>query len=118
MQQRNQDIMTELSALLFVILGLTTLSLAQSENVKPTLSKSPLTAEQVAVYQTFLRFITKGSDKVLHVASMTETLDVSDMKQDSDCSKSFRHVEFENDKQADPTVHRLASNLAGQKGSA
>jgi len=104
--------MTKLAVLVFIILGLTTLSFAQSEEVKPKLSKNPLTSEQVAVYQTFLGFITNGSNKMIHVADTTEWLDISDVKQDTDCTQSFGRMEFDDPKQSDPTVHTLASNLA------
>ena len=103
--------MARLSALLFVILGFTTLSFAQSEIAKPRVSKEPLTAEQVAVYQTFLRFFTNGDDKVLHVANMTEELNVSEMSKDADCSQSFGPVKFETPNPTQATVHMLVSNL-------
>jgi hypothetical protein len=104
--------MTRLAAFLFVIFGLTALSFAQSEDIKPKLSKNPLTAEQLAVYQTFLRFYTNDSDNVLYVADTTEWLDISDVKHDADCSQSFGQMEFDSPKQTDPTIHTLDHNLA------
>lgn len=104
--------MTRLAAFLLLIFGLAALSFAQSEDINPKLSKNPLTAEQVAVYQTFLRSYANGSDNVLHVADTTEWLDISNVKLDADCSQSFGQMEFDNPKQTDPIVHMLDPNLA------
>jgi|SRR5271156_5644422 len=104
--------MTRLAVFLLFIFGLAALSFAQSENISPRLSKDPLSAEQVAVYQTFLRSYTNGSDNVLHVADTTEWLDISNVKMDADCSRSFGQMEFDSRKQPDPTVHALDPNLA------
>jgi hypothetical protein len=104
--------MKRLNALLFVILGLTTLSLAQSDESNPKLSKNPLTSEQVAVYRGFLGFIANGGSKVIHVADTTEGLDISEIRQDSDCTRSLGTMEFDEPKPIDPTVHMLISSLA------
>jgi hypothetical protein len=49
---------------------------------------------------------------VLYVADTTEWLDLSELKQDADCSRSFGHLEFDEPKQSDPTVYRLDPSLA------
>lgn len=104
--------MTRLAAVFFVFFGFAKQALAQSEDRKPVLSKDGLTAEQVAVYRTFLRFYAKGSDRVLYVADTTEWLGVSDIKEDADCSRSFGQIEFDEPKGSGPTIHRLDSSLA------
>lgn len=104
--------MKKLTKLLLLTLGLTTFSLTQSDDVKPTLSKNPLTDEQVAVYRAFLQFYEHGTDKQLNVADTTEWLDMSELRQDSDCLESFGQIDFENVQQGRPTVHALAPNLA------
>jgi|SRR5262244_2523524 len=104
--------MKNLAVLFLLTLGLITVGFAQSEDVKPTLSKSPLTEEQVAVYRAFLQFYEHGADKQLNVADTTEWLDVSELRQDSDCLKSFGQIDFESPEQAGPTVHTLAPTLA------
>jgi hypothetical protein len=105
--------MTKLGALFFLIFGPSKSLLAQSEDRKPTLSKDPLTAERIAVYQGFLRFYAKGGDTVLYVADTTDWLDLADLKQDEECSRSFGHLEFDEPKQSNPVVHRLDSSLVG-----
>jgi len=70
-----------------------------------------LTAEQIAVYRTFLKFYGKGSDRVLYVADTTDWLNASDVRQDADCSHAFGQLEFDLT-QDGPIVHRLDSNLA------
>jgi hypothetical protein len=104
--------MTRLAALFLIFFGFAKQALAQSEDRKPTLSKDRLTAEQVAVYRAFLRFYAKGSDRVLYVADSTDWLDVSDVKEDADCSRSFGQIEFDDSKVSGPTIHRLDSSLA------
>jgi hypothetical protein len=104
--------MTRLAALFFVIVGFAKPLFAQSVDREPVLSKAPLTTEQVAVYQAFLRFYAKGGDTVLYVADTTDWLDLSELKQDADCSRSFGHLEFDQPKQSGPTVHRLDPSLA------
>ena len=104
--------MTKFRVILLLILGLTMVSFAQSEEVKPTLSKNPLTAEQIAVYRAFLQFYEHGTDKELNVANTTDWLDVSELRQDSDCSESFGRVEYENAQPGGPSVHTLTPNLA------
>jgi hypothetical protein len=88
------------------------LSFTQAQEPTPTLSQDPLTGEQLAVYRTFLRFYANGRNKTLQVADVTERLDSSEVKQDSDCAESFGRVEFESPKQNNPTVHTLAPSLA------
>jgi hypothetical protein len=84
-----------------------------SEDNKPTLSEDALTAEQFAVYRTFLSFYARvNGDALLHLADTTDWLDLSDVKQDADCSKSFGPLEFDEPRQSGPTVHRLDPNLA------
>ncbi len=104
--------MTRLAALFFVIVGLAKPLFAQSVDREPVLSKTPLTTEQVAVYQAFLRVYAKGGDTVLYVADTTDWLDLSELKQDADCSRSLGHLEFDEPKQGAPTVHRLDPSLA------
>ena len=104
--------MTRLAALFLIFFGFAKHALAQSEDRKPTLGKDRLTAEQVAVYRAFLRFYAKGSDRVLYVANSTDWLDVSDVKEDADCSRSFGQIEFDDSKGSGPTTHRLDSSLA------
>lgn len=103
--------MTRFAALFFVIVGFAKPLFAQSVDREAVLSKAPLTTEQVAVYQAFLRFYAKGGDTVLHVADTTDWLDWSELKQDADCSRSFGHLKFDEPKQSGPTVHRLDPSL-------
>jgi len=105
--------MTRLAVVFFVIFGFARQGLAQSGDSKPTLSKDRLTAEQVAVYRTFLRFYAKESDRVLYVADTTNWLDISGVvKGDADCLRSFGPLEFEDSKGNGSTIHRLDSSLA------
>jgi hypothetical protein len=104
--------MTRLAALFFVIIGFAKPLFAQSVDREPVLSKASLTSEQVAVYRAFLRFYAKGSDRVLYVADTTDWLDVSDVKEEADCSRSFGQIEFDVPKGSGPTIHRLESSLA------
>jgi hypothetical protein len=101
--------MTNFRAQLLICLGLTLVSFAQSENAKPVLSKDPLTAEQIAVYQAFLRSYNNGSDASLNLANKTVPLDLSDLPADSPCLKG---IKLENVQAARLNTHLLDASLA------
>lgn len=102
--------MIKLTALLPVILALTTISFAQSDDVKTVLGQEPLTAEQVAVYRGVLQLFSH-SVKVLNVAKTTDWLDVGELR-DSECLKSLGRFDFADAGPFVPTVHKLDPALA------
>jgi len=104
--------MRRIAVFLLVLFGFANQSLAQSQDRKPTLSKDQLTEEQVAVYHAFLQFYAKESDRMLYVADTTDWLDVSEVSQDAECSRSFGRIQFESLNESGPTIHRLDPTLA------
>ena len=89
-------------------------SFAQDEERKPIVSKDPLTAEQIAVYQAFLKGYDNGSGSALNLANVTYPLGdgLSEVKEGDGCLKG---IQLENMKLARTTVHRTdalaAANL-------
>lgn len=83
----------------------------QDPEPKPTLSDSPLTAEQVAVYRTFLQKYLESPEQALNIANVTSPLDFSEfeMKEGKGC---LRGIFLENFKQAHSVVHRVGSEVA------
>ena len=53
-------------------------AIAQESTLKPTLTDTPLTADQIAVYRAVLAEYLRGSDRVLNLADVTEPIDESD----------------------------------------
>ncbi|HKD81668.1 MAG TPA: hypothetical protein VKH81_18390 [Candidatus Angelobacter sp.] len=101
-----------------VALSLLVASLPQStEDTPPTLSKDPLTAEQIAIYRTFLENYV-GAPPPLHLANRTEALPIDEAddstEDDSDarCLKDFKKLKLVNEKEAGTVVHTLDPSLA------
>ena len=95
--------------ILFVLLTVSQLTVAQENAPKPTLSDVPLTSEQIAVYRALLTDYLKKSTRVLNLASVTESLDVAGIDSaDNTCLKGFG-AEHE----AVATVHRLSPQSLG-----
>jgi hypothetical protein len=102
--------MLKLRALVVITLGFAAGSLVKSQQaVTPALSKAPLTADQVAVYRTFLQSYNNGSDATLNLANKTEPLNLPDMGKDPECLKG---IKLENVQEAASTVHMLDVSLA------
>src|SRR5271169_1500252 len=65
---------------------LLTASLGTSAQAKRTLNSTPMTADQIAVYQAFLTFYNNGSKAThLNLANRTSALDLPDTKVDGPC---------------------------------
>ena len=66
-------------ARLLVVMCLVGSVIAQDEEPQPQISKDPLTAEQIAVYQAVLKNYLKGDNQtVLNLANRTEPVEVPD----------------------------------------
>src|SRR5947208_1639491 len=76
---------------------------AQDDSPKPVVSDNPLTAQQIAVYQAFLKMYDNGSGSPLNLGNTTNPLDISELKQGQGC---LRGIHLEELKQAQNTVHR------------
>ncbi|HKV92923.1 MAG TPA: hypothetical protein VJW20_10275 [Candidatus Angelobacter sp.] len=101
-----------------LILALLIASLPQStEDAPPTLSKDPLTADQIAIYRTFLENYAAGPAP-LHVANRTDVLpidesaDSSEDVSDDPCLKDLKRLKLVNEKEAGTTMHMLDPSLA------
>jgi len=103
--------MLKLRVLTLATLGITALSFAQSqeEEVRPALSKDPLTAEQIAVYRVFLQSYDNGSKAALNLANKTEPMDLPDTSKDLECLKG---IKLENRQEVASVVHMLDVSLA------
>ena len=76
---------------------------------EPTLSKAPLSADEVQIYQTFLEFYARESSTTLvNLARLTEPLDLSRYIPGTHCLKG---IELENLNAALSTVHTLGPSL-------
>jgi hypothetical protein len=88
-----------------------------TEEAPPTLSKDPLTADQIAIYRTFLENY-GGAPAPLHVANRTEALpiDESDHSSEGDsddpCLKNLKKLKLVNEKDVGTIVHTLDPSLA------
>lgn len=101
-----------------LVLAFLTASLPQlTENTPPILSKDPLTADQIAIYRTFLENYA-GAPAPLHVANRTEALpidesnDFSEDDTDDPCAKDLKKLKLINEREAGTTVHMLDPSLA------
>jgi len=81
----------------------------QDETPKASLSDTPLTDEQIAVYRAVLGNYSNGSKDILNVANKTETLDLSE---DKDCLKG---IDLESSNNSSSFVHRLDERLTKTK---
>jgi hypothetical protein len=88
-----------------------------SEDSPPTLSKAPLTTDQIAIYRTFLENYGLAPAP-LHVANRTEALpidesdDSSEDDPDGPCVKDVKKLKLVNQKEAGAIVHMLDPSLA------
>jgi len=101
--------------LLPAVLWFSVVALSQADPPEPTISKEPLSADQIAIYRAVLEKYVKGMSQRLNLADVTETLDRSDLEdlpEDPPCLKS---LDLEPASQSTPRVHQLdpaiASNL-------
>jgi hypothetical protein len=90
-------------AVLGFLLGLIVFAVAEER--KPTLSPTPLTAEQIAVYQAFVNSYSNGSkSRHLNLANRTYSLDLSEDKGDDACLKG---IQFDNAEHPNFIFHRF-----------
>jgi hypothetical protein len=80
----------------------------QSED-KPTLSKEPLTAEQLQVYATFLDGHLQDAKSQLNLADKTYPLRFREMDENGDC---LNHLPLENLTEAGHTIHSFDPEIA------
>jgi hypothetical protein len=89
-------------AVLGFLLGLAVFTAAEER--KSTLSPSPMTAEQIAVYQAFLNSYSNGStSNHLNVANRTYSLDLTKDKGEAGCLKG---IQFD-DAEPNSTFHKF-----------
>src|ERR1700722_8225928 len=90
-----------------VLLVISSGAVSQEKALKPTVSDTPLTNEQIAVYRAVLAVYLKGSDDVLNLANITQPLDAAD----TDCLRGLS-AEL-----AKPTsvIHRIGPSLVADK---
>jgi hypothetical protein len=72
-------------------------------DTKPTVSKSPMDADQIAVYQAFLSSYNNGSNARLNLSKRTATLNLAEEKQEP-CLKG---IEFDPQSHVDSIVHEF-----------
>lgn len=78
------------------------IAVAGDKQPKPTLSKDPLTQEQIAVYRAVLADYLKGSEGTLNLANKTSPVERSGSFWPEDCVKS---LELEPVPKSGPVVH-------------
>ena len=79
-------------------------AVAQENGPKPKVSDAPLTTEQIAVYRAVLGVYLKGSDRVLNLANVTDSLDVAD-------TACVRGLDAQVTKGSASIVHRIAPSF-------
>jgi hypothetical protein len=95
--------MTRFSIGALLVLILSTSGAITADN-EPTLSKTPISAEQLEVYRAFLRSYSNGSrSEHLNLANRTRPLDLTEEKKEE--AKCFEGIDLENEKEAATTFH-------------
>jgi hypothetical protein len=79
-----------------------------SNDPKPTVSKDPLSADQIAVYRAFLKFYDNGAAGTPNVGNVTIPLQLHDDEKKG-CLKG---IALENAVQARTTIHSLGPEIA------
>jgi hypothetical protein len=87
----------------FLVAISSALCIAQQQ---PTLSQTPLTTEQVAVYRAFLHSYNNGSNAKLNLSIATVLPDLTDLKSGTGCLKGISLQP-----QTPPAVHRFSSDF-------
>jgi len=81
-----------------------------AQDSKPELSKTPLSADQIAVYRTFLASYDNGSDGILNLGDRTTQLDFTSPRNDVSGSKCLEGVTLEHPQDAITVIHRFEPN--------
>jgi hypothetical protein len=84
---------------------------AGSDSSKVTVSKSPLTPEQVAIYDTFLSVYNNGAQGIVNLGNRTIALNLSDQ----DANDCLSGTKLENLAETNSTVHLIAPEAIDSK---
>jgi len=88
---------------ILVVLLVTTFAAIADD--KPTLSRSPMTSDQIEVYRAFLTSYTKGGKSPhFNLAKHTSTLDLSNEKGDGECLKG---IDLDNTTHPESVIHEF-----------
>ena len=103
-----------LQLLVLSVIGLMALvCLAQETERKPTVSKEPLTQEQVDIYRAVLNLYMKHSTVRVNLSDTTEPMDFSGLSSDDTCGKG---IDLETTEGRSPVVHTLGPSVAVASG--
>lgn len=93
---------------ILVLVTLIIAPLALPADKKPQISQSPMDADQIAVYQTFLDSYTTGSKARINLSKITSTFSLAEEKKDS-CLKG---IAFDATGRTDSIVHEFDPKTA------
>lgn len=84
------------------------------QETTPTISKKPLSADQIAIYRLFLEKYDQGGERPLHLAKQTEPLDEPTGKEDDETGAlaCLERLKIAPEKDAIGIVHVLDPSLA------
>jgi len=102
-----------LFTLIIIVLSPVRQARSQQE-AAPVFSREPLTAEEIAIYRTFLEHYDNGSHAPLHLSNRTEALGEPEPSDDSDAPSCIKRLKLVNEKGRAGVVHTLDPSLAIQ----
>ncbi len=82
-----------------------------AQDGKPELSKTPLTAEQVAVYRTFLATYNNGSGSTLNLGDRTTPFNFSSPREDPYAGRCLEGITLAHAEDAVKVVHRIKPGM-------